>query len=356
MDLPLPLPAQADLSLRARAVAADLRASPPPDAATANGQLGPLLDDAAQADPAALWAALVALGHADLSAGRLFEGHVNVLRLLHEHGDAPQRAAAAGAGLLAIWGADDPAAPVVLEGGRLRGRKLFCSGGTAVGAALVTARTPAGPVLAWVPRPEAARFEDGPAWPLSGMRASESRACTLDGIAVPPQRVVGGPGSYLAQPGFSGGIWRILALQLGAMRRLDEALRAHLLAQGRAGHPAQRARLCENALDLETTRLWTRTAADMVEDPAADSDAALAHVALAREVTLRAAEAILVRVQRGVGLAASVAGAELGGAPVERIARDLGCFLRQPGPDAVIETATDTLVARGAGVLHGGGA
>lgn len=342
-------PLSASLEARARDVAASLRAAPPRDAASALRQLAPLLPLARPA-PLVLWQALVTLGHADLSAGRLFEGHVNVLDLLDGHGHAAQRARAEAAGLLAIWGADDPEAPAVLKGGRLSGRKLFCSGATSVGAALVTARTPEGPVLVWVERPGAARFTDGPAWPIGGMRASESRACVLDGLTVRPEDVVGGPGDYLAQPAFSGGIWRILALQLGAMRRLDEALRDHLLSQNRADHHAQRARLMENALDLETTRLWTRTAAEAVE-AGHDIEATLARVGLAREATLRAAEGILARTRRGIGLAASVVDGTPGGAPVERLARDLDSFLRQPGPDAALARATDILVARGAGVL-----
>ncbi len=353
MDLVPSLAAAAAFGSRTLAVAQALRAAPPPDAAIAASRLAPLLPDP-PADAQGLWAALLELGEADLSAGRLFEGHVNVRRLLQDHGTPSQRARAAAAGLLAIWGADDPAVPVMLRDGRLTGRKLFCSGANAVGAALVTAQTPEGPVLAWVARPEAWRFEDGPGWPLIGMRASESRACRLDGWVVAADEVIGGPGTYLRQPAFSGGIWRILALQLGAMRRLDAALRAHLLATGRAGHPAQRARLCENALDLETARLWTRASATRVEeDP--DTEAVLAQVALAREVTLRAAESVLARVQRGIGLAACGVDAAPGGAPVERLMRDLTCLLRQPGPDAVLEDATDAIVARGAGLLAGDG-
>ncbi|WP_184383305.1 acyl-CoA dehydrogenase family protein [Roseococcus suduntuyensis] len=348
MDIPAQ-PLSASLDARALDVAASLRAAPPRDAAAALRHLAPLLP-LARAAPHAFWQALVTLGHADLSAGRLFEGHVNVLRLLDEHGDAAQRRRAEGVGLLAIWGADDPAAPVLLEGGRMSGRKLFCSGATSVGAALVTARTPEGPVLVWIERPETARFTDGPAWPIGGMRASESRACALDGLQVRPGDVIGGPGDYLAQPSFSGGIWRILALQLGAMRRLDEALRAHLLAHDRAGHPAQRARLMENALDLESTRLWTLSAAEAVE-AGHDTEAALARVGLAREVTTRAAEGVLARIRRGIGLPGSVMDATPGGAPMERLARDLDSFLRQPGPDAALDRATDILIARGAGVL-----
>ncbi|HEV7457812.1 MAG TPA: acyl-CoA dehydrogenase family protein [Roseococcus sp.] len=348
MDIPAQ-PLSASLDARALKVAAALRVAPPRDAAAALVHLAPLLP-LAHAAPRVLWRALVTLGHADLSAGRLFEGHVNVLRLLDDHGDATQRARAEGAALLAIWGADDPAAPVVLEGGRLSGRKLFCSGATAVGAALVTARTPEGPVLVWVERPAAARFADGPAWPIGGMRASESRACVLDGLQVAAGDVVGGPGDYLAQPAFSGGIWRILALQLGAMRRLDEALRAHLISHDRAGHPAQRTRLMENALDLESTRLWTLAAAEAVE-AGRDTEAALARVGLAREVTTRAAEGLLARLRRGIGLPGSVLEGAPGGAPVERLARDLDSFLRQPGPDAALERATDILITRGAGVL-----
>ncbi|AWX93959.1 hypothetical protein DPM13_16025 [Paracoccus mutanolyticus] len=37
-------------------------------------------------DPRVLMRALVAVGRANLSAGRLFEGHVNAVKLLHLHG------------------------------------------------------------------------------------------------------------------------------------------------------------------------------------------------------------------------------------------------------------------------------
>lgn len=56
-----------------------------------------------------LFEALVAIGRASLSAGRLFEGHVNAIKLLNLYapGQSPD-------GLLGIWGADSPD-PVRIE-------------------------------------------------------------------------------------------------------------------------------------------------------------------------------------------------------------------------------------------------
>ncbi len=73
-------------------------------------------------DPEALMEALAAVGRADLSAGRIFEGHVNAVKLVDLHATGEARArwlkeAAAGA-LFGVWGADGPQ-PARLRDGRL---------------------------------------------------------------------------------------------------------------------------------------------------------------------------------------------------------------------------------------------
>lgn len=66
------------------------------------------------------------LGRGNLSLGRLFEAHVNAIRLVLRHGtDSVQRAVAAEAAaghLFGLWVTDPPAAPVWIDAaGRLHG-------------------------------------------------------------------------------------------------------------------------------------------------------------------------------------------------------------------------------------------
>jgi LmbE family N-acetylglucosaminyl deacetylase len=55
--------------------------------------------------------------------------------------------------------------------------------------------------------------------------------------------LLGEPDAYFAQPDFSTGAWRFLAVQLGGIEAVAEALREHLLRTGRGDNPHQAARL-----------------------------------------------------------------------------------------------------------------
>ena len=159
-------------------------------------------------------------------------------------------------GLLALWVADQAGSEVVLEDGALRGGKMLCSGADAVAAAVVTARTPLGEVLAWLPLRDGRRFEPAAPWPLAGMQATRSVGLSTDGLRVDERHVMGPPGAYRREPHYSGGMWRILALQLGTLERLSDLLAERLRRTGREHAPAQRLRLLENAMDCETVSHW----------------------------------------------------------------------------------------------------
>ncbi|MBR0656831.1 acyl-CoA dehydrogenase family protein [Plastoroseomonas arctica] len=326
-----------------RMVVDGLEREAPARVADARAFLTPLLASLA-ASPDAIWRAdavfrtLRRLGYFDLSVGRLFEGHVNAVQLIDGFGTDEQRErtverAARGA-LYAVWSADDPAERLWLrDDGVLIGRKVMCSGAGEVDGAIVTAHTPRGPVLIMLDAPDMARFSVRPPWPLDGMEATNSLGFDVTGTAVHAGQVIGHPGDYLREPAFSGGIWRILAMQVGALDRLQDALATHVAARDQSGLPAQRRRLLENAIDGESAALWVgRAAMDM--EAAADTDAALARVALARDVVVAAAERISARLQRGMGL-----GLHRTGNPVGRFLRDLNCVLRQPAPDLALDRA-----------------
>lgn len=290
--------------------------------------------------------ALRAVGRADLSAGRLLEGHVNAIRLLSALGSVAQRQRAArlvdDGGMLGIWAADlkvDPAR-VDVDSNGLRGAKAFCSGAGALAAALVTVSTEAGSQLLWLDAPEASRIDLG-TWQPTGMAATESAVVRLDGLTFDPGDLVGAPGAYTIEPDFSGGIWRILAVQLGGIEALAEALRQHLRQTGRGYAPLQRARLADAVIAAETARLWVQQSALIMEDPDADVELAVAHVGLARHAVLRAAGQAIEAAQQGIGL-----GAMLAPHPVERLARDLATLLRQPDPDGARDRAAQCLIAQ----------
>lgn len=293
------------------------------------------LGTAADGAPA-LALALRMIGRASLPLGRLFEGHVNALRLILRHGTpAQQRLSAedARAGcLFAVWNTDDPRSPVRLDGEAVQGRKVLCSGAGHVPRALITARDAADapPLMVLVHLRQGERA-DLAAWNPTGMKASASGAVDFTGLPAPLECRIGGPGDYARQPDFSAGAWRFAAVQCGGIEALLEALRAHHRRTGRGGDPHQAARLGQAAIAAEAARLWVEAAARRAEggDPDADS-----YTNLARTAVERAALDALELAQRSIGLSAFMAGH-----PLERISRDLATYLRQPAPDAALTAA-----------------
>lgn len=288
---------------------------------------------------------LLDLGAADLSAGRLFEGHLNAVKLIWRFGSDAQRAWLAEdvrAGAVAgVWNAEAPPGLVLPEppaagGGavRLSGGKIFCSGLGLVTRPLFTARTPAGDVLMLAPRAlEGARF-DLSDWTVQGMRATATGTVDMSGVEIAAGDVVGGPGDFYASPHFKGGAWRFAALHAGAVARLAAEVRAELRARRRDGDPHQTARLGALAIAAETADLWVRRAAAAVEGGAWAPEAVDAYVNLARTAVERTAVDAVALAQRALGLSALTRPN-----PVERIARDLLTYVRQPFPDAALDEA-----------------
>lgn len=292
------------------------------------------------------------LGGASLPLGRLYEGHVNAVKLTVAHGSAPAvealgRAVRAGA-LAGVWTVDPPDAPARLLGEagdlRLAGAKVLASGAGRVRSPMFTARDAAGAlrlVRLDLSAQEVERRADLSRWTASGMRASWSGRFDLEGLAVAPEQLVGGGDAYLRQPLFSGGAWRVLAVHLGAMERVLDLWRAQLRGAGRDGDPVQRARFGAGAVAVETARLWVARAGAVAETADGDPDTIAAYVDLARRAVGDAALALLADAQRAVGLSAF-----LHPHPLERVMRDLQVYLRQPFPDAALDAAAARLFAR----------
>lgn len=295
----------------------------------------------------ALASALRLIGRASLPLGRLYEGHVNALRLVQRHGTPAQRrqaAADATAGqAFAIWNTDPPQGPGLrlAENGRLQGTKVLCSGAGHVQRALVTYRPQqqpdAPPQLALVPLLPG-QGADASSWTAQGMRASVSGSVAFDGLRLEPVMRIGIPGDYLRQPDLAVGAWRFLAVQCGGIDAIGEALRQHLRRTGRGDDPHQARRLAQVAIAAQTAWQWVERAAPLAE--AADAgQASIAFVNIARHAVEAAAVRAMQLAQKSVGLAAFLAPH-----PLDRLCRDLATYLRQPAPDAALMAAAQYLL------------
>jgi alkylation response protein AidB-like acyl-CoA dehydrogenase len=309
--------------------------------------------EAAGAD--GLCAVLRTIGRASLPLGRLYEGHVNSLRLVARYGTTAQRERLAedvGRSLLfGVWNTESPPGLRLHPEGPgvwlLEGGKTFASGAGHVRRPLVTARRPdtALPQMVLVPLGEAElapRADLSPWAGVHGMKASATGCFDFSGLRVSDDDLVGRPGDYEKEPDFSVGAWRFAAVQTGGIEAVVGLLRAHLRDSGRGGDPHQRRRLGEAAMAAETARLWLRRAASIAEDPASDPEEAMAYVGLARLAVEQAALQALEQVERGIGVRAF-----LGGQTIERVARDLRTYLRQPAPDRVLDAAAGFVLDHG---------
>ena len=273
------------------------------------------------------------LGRGNLALGRLFEAHVNAIRLIVRYGTAEQARRAAdtalGGTLLGLWVTDPPGERLRWSAGHLAGRKGPCSGAGHCGGALVTIDRPEGTRMALILLTGAEPVTGSPG-ALQGMRAATNGIVDLTSAAAPEDALIGAPGDYLREPDFSCGAWRTTATTLGGLEALVEAVRGQLTRRGHDTAPMQQARFAELLIAEETARLWTHNAALAAEHdgPVADR---VAYVNLARLAVETACLDALRLAQRSLGLAAFIQPN-----PVERLSRDLGTYLRQPAPDAVL--------------------
>ena len=300
------------------------------------------------------WLRLIGAGN--LPLGRLYEGHVNALGLVLRYGDdsqASQFASEAEQGeLFGVWNTDDrQGLRLISEGARFRleGRKILCSGAGWIRRPLVTATDGAGRRRMVSPRLEDGGRADLSEWTVRGMRASATGAVDFTGLSVTSGDIIGEADDYERQPFFSGGAWRFCAVQQGGMEKLFDLLRQHLNRTGRGADPHQAARLGEAGIAVETARLWVEQAARMAEfgDAESASERIVAYVNLARIAVERAALELMQLVDRSVGLQAFVRPH-----PIERVARDLATYLRQPAPDRALTNGAAWVLAQKASTFE----
>jgi alkylation response protein AidB-like acyl-CoA dehydrogenase len=287
-----------------------------------------------------LFKCLRLIGGADLSLGRIFEGHVNAIALIERYGGRQWRGrldnALAAGQLFGVWNTEPaPGVGLCQMSGQwlLSGTKTYATGAGSLDQAIVTARLPGGGKQMLVfPVGEYPDRADPGFWRTSGMRATVSGAYNFDRMPVDEERFLGEAGDYEREPMFTAGAWRFTAVQLGAIEALVTLFRSHLRESGRDADFAQRARFGRAVAAARTAFLWVREAAARAEvNPAPE---AAAFVLMTRGVVEEAGLSVIQAVQRGVGTQAFFTENR-----TDRILRNLQLYLRQPAPDRALDAA-----------------
>lgn len=267
------------------------------------------------------------VGRGDLSVGRLYEGHVNALKLFDWYGTKPQQLwlkdqLKAGA-FFGVW-ATEPSPGVVLHGNILQGAKSFASGAGGLAYAVVTARVEGDHRrLVIVPANDPERA-DLSGWRVRGMRATGSGQYDLEGLTIAPEFLLGAPGDYDREPRFTTGAWRFLAVQLGGIEGLLAETRAAMTVAAKED-PLARANFAKVVVAARTAYLWTREAAMRAANDDPDGPA---FASMTRGVVERAALDVMELSARLVGTKSAFDGNR-----IDKISRDLSFYLRQAGPD-----------------------
>lgn len=311
-----------------------------PDAAW--NALGPLVAATADGPPAAEELALVqAVAHADVSLGRLLDGHFNAVQRLRVQVD-PALAEAELAGVragrlrLGVWGAEPAAGegvPATLDtagnGPRLSGVKVFCSGAGGLQRAFVLVRAPGdtAPVrLAYVDLTGPATSVDRTWFGGAGMRGSASHRVVFTGA--PVLWLAPEPGALLAEPWFSGDAIRTAASWAGGAEAAVEAALAVLRGKPVGELEALAAGHLRTA--LQTIGLWLAEAGRRLDAGTADR-AFAAHL---RDAVEQAIRTILSEASRACGSRAFATGG-----PLERARRDLETYVLQHRLDPIVARA-----------------
>lgn len=289
----------------------------------------------------ALMDVLRIIGRADLSVGRLFEGHVNALALFEWYGSpeqVSQLSRSLGTGTFyGIWATEPhPGVRIVVgaEGGMtLEGAKCFASGAGGLAHAIITAQLPTGIRQLVIVAADDPGRADLSRWRVRGMRASNSGTYDLTGISLAQGDLLGVPGDYDLDPRFTAGAWRFTAVQLGGIEALLSETRSAMSVSARAD-PLQRAKFADCVVATRTAYLWVRECA--ARAAAQDPDGS-AFAQLTRGVVERAGLDAMELATRIVGTRSAVDGQR-----IDKIIRDLSLYLRQAGPDHARDQAALT--------------
>jgi alkylation response protein AidB-like acyl-CoA dehydrogenase len=285
----------------------------------------------ARAENTALLNVLRIVGRADLSLGRIFEGHVNAMKLFAWFGSAAQKtkltASLRDGAFYGVWATEPPPGVTLMhddDGWLLTGAKAFATGAGGLAEAVVTARREDGVTQLVVVPANLPDRADLSRWRVRGMRATVSGSYDLTGLRPDDSRILGAPGDYGGEPRFTSGAWRFLAVQLGGVEGLLAETR-EAMSEAARGDPLQRVKFGEAVAATRSAYLWVREAAQRAADDATDAPD---FVRMTRGVVERAALDVMELSARIVGTRSAFDGQR-----IDKITRDLSLYLRQAGPD-----------------------
>lgn len=293
---------------------------------------------------------LAGLGGASLPIARLYEGHVNAIKLIAAFATVEQRDQVAGlvqsGTLLGVWGADsenpvqlDPSSKVP----KLAGTKAFASGVGDIGMAIVTAKATDEIQMLLVDARDDGRADPG-SWDVDAMVGSRSGRFDCAGLPAGPKQRLGEPDALFLEPDFHGGLWRLAACYSGALDRIARLLGELLEARGLRSTSPMRDRLGQVAIEAEGAKLWATSACLAVERGEAPAEVAVRTALFAREAIERSADRALSITERAAGTSIHRRDSELG-----RLTRDLRFYLRQADLDGKLALATERWFAGIAG-------
>ena len=298
---------------------------------------------------------LKAVGRANLSVARIYEGHINALFLIHLFATTEQKkkwfADAADGCLFGVWNTGNNEAIQMVENHtntlELRGKKTFASGAGLVNRALVTGYINSGNKSGWQMcivnmNNRSNNGTDYNSWKPLGMASSVSYTVDFTGYQGDVFNLFGEPDNYYQQPFFSGGAIRFCAAQLGGAEALFNNTVVYLKNLQRTDDAYQAVRIAEMATELASGNLWLQQSAnnwDKWNEDVTKNNTLIAFI----NMTRTAIERICLRV---IELSSKCIGARGLMQPyrMERIIRDLQFYLRQPAPDAAVRYVADYVI------------
>lgn len=293
----------------------------------------------------ALLSILKYIGKGNLVVGRVLEGHINAQILINQFGSEKQKKLfaqdAIDGKLFGVWNtqANDGAFLSKIGKGiyQLEGSKTFATGTDYVTRPIVSAaKKNGGWQMCVVPLENSIVKSDATWWNPMGMQSSRSFKMTFLKTEISEINLLGKPGEYYHQPGFSGGAVRFAAVQLGAAEQLVDETKKYLISLNRTQDPYQKMRIGQMSIAVESGNQWIIGASKRMDRymKIQTKDKAEEFVIYANMMRT-AIEQICTNV---MALCQNCVGARGLNKPhhFERIIRDLNTYLRQPAPDQVL--------------------
>ena len=288
---------------------------------------------------------LKSVGKANLSIGRIYEGHINALYLIHLFGSDKQKvnwydAVRTQNALFGVWNTQTANGVTIVStsnGFVVNGKKTFCSGAEIVTHPLITGNIDSIDRKGWqmmVLEMDKIGYEkiDKSSWKTLGMRASGSFIVDFSGYSISEGSLLAMPGNYLKQPYFNGGAIRFAAVQLGGVEAIADETLSYLKLLNRTEDSLQNTRISNIMTAVTSGNLWINQAGENFENWVDKPDRSEELIVFAN-MTRTAIEEIGVLVMQESNKCVGARGL-MYPFPFERFYRDLSFYLRQPAPDA----------------------